>query len=306
MSTRMKTPNEKYYRPRGLLAGFHAQEPESAVPELVHIGEQWAPGAFYIKEHAHEVWEFYVQVSGESLWDAPPSQGKSRRDATYELRPGCFFAVAPGVRHKMHDHAPGKHHFYFAAVNLDEVLARHAPLRELWHGRRVVFCENGENLIAPFRQLVREVSLEMPQRALGIRLALDGLVLEASRLLDESSTHNAPMLGHPAVARVKQLLDSQPQRNWTLKELAHETGLSPNHLAERFADEIGVPPRRYLLQRRIERAQELLRLSDIPVTDLAMELGFSSSQHFASAFRKTTGTTASQFRAQNRKRHDAM
>jgi hypothetical protein len=80
--SRSKHERPHYDRPQGLLAGFIATTPESAVSELVHIGEQWAPSTFLIPDHAHDVWEFYMQIGGESRWDA---EGE-----TYILKAGDF------------------------------------------------------------------------------------------------------------------------------------------------------------------------------------------------------------------------
>lgn len=289
----------RYHRPRGLLAGFHAELPETEVPELRHAGEQWAPGTYRIPDHAHDVWELYLQVDGRSLWEGP---GESGRDHIYTLEAGSFFAVAPDVVHRLHDdsreYSKGKHHFFFAAIDLNVVSVRHPEVSAAWQGREVVFARQAESLVPPFRQLIREISLDLPQRATGVRLALDYLVLEASRLHERNGSPLVTL--HPAVARARELLDRQPQRAWTLHDLARLTGLSPSHLAECFTREVGVPPHRYLVHSRIERARQLLRESDIAITQLATELGFSSSQHFAAAFRKWTGTTASHYRACSR------
>ena len=76
----------RYFRPRNLLAGFHADSVEEGVPELVHVGEQWAPTSYFIGSHTHTVWEFYLQLDGASTWVAPGRE--------YVLRPGAFFAAA--------------------------------------------------------------------------------------------------------------------------------------------------------------------------------------------------------------------
>jgi hypothetical protein len=77
----------RYHRPRGLLAGFHAESPESDVPELRHAGEQWAPGTYRIPDHVHDVWEFYLQIDGVTLWNAPGATG---REHTYTLQAEAF------------------------------------------------------------------------------------------------------------------------------------------------------------------------------------------------------------------------
>jgi AraC-like DNA-binding protein len=101
---------------------------------------------------------------------------------------------------------------------------------------------------------------------------------------------------HPAVLRVKQLLDQRFHERWTLRRLADQVGLAPAYLAELFVSQLGQPPHRYLNERRIDRARQLLESSDLTITALAFSLGFSSSQHFARVFRQLTGTTPTAYR----------
>ena len=237
-----------------------------------------------------------MQISGESRWD---SSGR-----TDTLTPGGFFAAPPGVQHQMHDRPDDKHHFFFAAIDLSEVFTRLPVLMSPWHRDTIVFLPHCETLFAPFRQLVREVSLTLPHRAAGMRLALDALVLEASRLLEASETSPTEPLSltlrHPAVRLAKELLDHQPSRAWHLADLAQMAGVSSHHLVECFTREVGVSPRQYLLSVRVRLAQEMLAGSDIAITDLALELGFSSSQHFAATFKRLTGETAQGYRVRQK------
>ena len=284
-------PLAYYGHPPNVLAGFHADHPDPDVPELVHIGEQWASRRLLVTTHSHAVWEFYLQISGESRWDAPGE--------TYTLTPGAFFAAPPQVPHHMHERPDDKHHFFFAAIDLAAVCARLPALATVWQQGSPIFRLRGEALTAPFRQLIREVSLTLPHRASGIRLALDALVLEAARLAETPTpgeTHSL-ILRHPAVLRAKELLDHQPERPWRLPALARLAGISAHHLVECFTREVGISPHRYLLAVRVRMAQEMLTGSNIAVTDLALELGFSSSQHFAATFKRLTGETAQGYRA---------
>ena len=94
----------------------------------------------------------------------------------------------------------------------------------------------------------------------------------------------------------KELMDHQPSHPWRLTDLARRAGVSAHHLVECFTREVGVSPRPYLLSVRVRLAQEMLTGSDIAVTELALELGFSSSQHFAATFKRLTGETAQGYR----------
>lgn len=281
-----------YSRPAGLLAGFHAHQPDAGVPELQYAGEQWAPCNFFIPLHQHEIWEFYLQVSGESSWEC--------EGAIHTLCAGTFLAVPPHRNHQMHERPEAKHHFFFAGIDLPAVLARMPELAPSWQPGRVVCTQSAEPLQTLFRQLVREISLDLPHRALGLRAAVDWLVIEASRLVQAGDSPDAarpdPLVCHPAVHLAKELLERSPSEPWHLADLGDRTGLSPTHLAERFTKDVGMAPHQYLLQWRIKQAQEMLRTSELAVTEIAHELGFSSSQHFAAVFKKQTGLTASQYR----------
>jgi AraC-like DNA-binding protein len=276
----------RYVRPQQLLAGIHAERPDEAVPELVQAGEQWAPA--FIGTRAHAVWEFYFQLDGTTAWTS--------RGRPHVLRPGHFLAAPPRVRTAMRKRPRSRHHFYFAAIDLGPVLARHPALRPPWAGAgaECVVFPHAASLQAPFRQLIREVSMRLPHRAEGLRAAVDSLVIEASRLFEAGGRAILPL--HPAVQKVKDLLDHDYGEPWHLADLGRLVGVSPNHLVHLFTQEVGVSPHQYLLRRRTDEARRLLRETDVPVTRLALDLGFSSSQHFAKAFRAATKTSALAFR----------
>lgn len=281
----------RFHRPGNILAGFHMSRIDPAVPELVHIGEQWAAESYVIGKHAHDVWEFYLQLDGVSEWAA---HGKR-----FVLKPGGFFAAVPGVEHAMRDRPKRKHHFFFAAIDLKPVLARHPNLAPHWQerGGECVFFPHGESLRAPFRQLIREVSMRLPHRAEGLRAALDYVVIEASRLFEAAARGQESIVAmHPAVQQARQMLELHHAEPWRLDDLGKLVGVSPNHLVQLFTREVGVSPHQYLVQQRIERAKELLRDTDVAITQLALDLGFSSSQHFAKIFKQKTKCSALEFR----------
>jgi len=276
----------KYFRPSTVLAGFHADRPEEGVPELRHIGEQWFGSSQLIGEHAHDVWEFYLQLDGQSRWWSETGE--------YELKAGSFFAAPPRVKHGLVERPRNKHHFFFAAIDLPAVLRRYPTLAARWKRKQCVFQRHAQSLVDPCRQLIREVSTEQPYRAEGLRTALDYVVIEASRLFDPAARTIVP--GHRAVQATRDVLDRSPAEPWKLADLGRLVGVSPNHLVELFRHETGVSPHRYLLNQRIDRAKQLLRDTDIPVTQMAIDLGFSSSQHFAKMFRSRERVSAVMFR----------
>jgi len=98
-----------------------------------------------------------------------------------------------------------------------------------------------------------------------------------------------------AVDRAKELLHARAGERLRLDEIALEVGLTSVYLTQQFTRCEGIPLYRYQLQLRLTRALlELPRCEDI--TNLALDLGFSSHSHFTSAFREAFGTTPSKYR----------
>jgi transcriptional regulator GlxA family with amidase domain len=96
--------------------------------------------------------------------------------------------------------------------------------------------------------------------------------------------------------RAKDRMDAASSEEWPVSRLAEVSGVSEAHFARSFKDAFGVPPHRYLLTRRIERAAALLRDTDLPITDIAFETGWNSLGTFGRIFRDITGESPSELR----------
>lgn len=81
-----------------------------------------------------------------------------------------------------------------------------------------------------------------------------------------------------------------------LGSLATLVQLSPSHFSHAFKQSFGVSPLRYHNDRRIERAKRLLTDPDHSITDIGLQLGFSDTSAFCTAFRKATGSTPTAYR----------
>lgn len=87
-----------------------------------------------------------------------------------------------------------------------------------------------------------------------------------------------------------------------IEELAAACDLTPYQLSRLLKRALGVSPLQYVQTVRIDLAKKLLRESDLPLTDIALELGFSSQSHFSTVFRSLTGHTPKTFR----ERHELL
>ncbi|MGO9852079.1 MAG: helix-turn-helix transcriptional regulator [Steroidobacteraceae bacterium] len=88
--------------------------------------------------------------------------------------------------------------------------------------------------------------------------------------------------------------------NSAIEALASHAGLSVHHFARAFKQRVGVPPHRYLLEQRIQKAAELLKATEEPLASIALSVGFADQSHFSRSFHWLEGQTSSQFRRAHR------
>src|SRR5690606_15490546 len=106
--------------------------------------------------------------------------------------------------------------------------------------------------------------------------------------------------------RAKDRMDAASHEDWPVQRLARVSHVSAAHFARAFRDAFGVPPHRYLLTRRIERATALLRDTDQPILDIALQTGWNSLGTFGRTFRDVTGETPRELRARLRNAAHAL
>ena len=95
---------------------------------------------------------------------------------------------------------------------------------------------------------------------------------------------------------VKRYIDLHFKEPLTLELLAEEAHMNKYYLSHVFKREFGISPINYMLSRRLEESKYLLAETDLPLSQIARLLGFSSLSYFSQVFRKTQGTTPMEFR----------
>jgi AraC-like DNA-binding protein len=101
----------------------------------------------------------------------------------------------------------------------------------------------------------------------------------------------------PAILRrVCEFVDSNLGRSLDIDSLATTAGLSPFHFARAFKQSEGSTPHHFILQRRIAKARELLSRGDLPLSEIALVVGFADQSHFTRRFQEIVGTSPGKFR----------
>jgi AraC family transcriptional regulator len=96
--------------------------------------------------------------------------------------------------------------------------------------------------------------------------------------------------------RAKEMLMAHLDGDISLSEVARGCKLSVSHFARAFRQTTGLPPHRWLVWRRVDRAKGLLRQSREPMADIALQCGFSDQASFARAFKRVVGASPGEWR----------
>lgn len=112
-----------------------------------------------------------------------------------------------------------------------------------------------------------------------------------------ASTSGGPWKLPPwRLRRIADYVEAHIEREILVEDLAGLVGLSGGHLHRAFRKTTGTTPLAYITAKRIARATAILAAGPVPVTELALSVGFQSPSHFTRVFRRATGVNPSRFR----------
>jgi AraC-like DNA-binding protein len=91
--------------------------------------------------------------------------------------------------------------------------------------------------------------------------------------------------------RIREHIERELANPISLHDMAAMAGLSDCHFARAFRQSVGMPPHRYLMKRRVEKAAMLIQRTDRPLSEIALEVGCSDQSHFSRLVARATGQT---------------
>lgn len=152
-----------------------------------------------------------------------------------------------------------------------------------------------ENLIRSLSHLAKEATA-------GYRQIMAARTTEALALIRSRSTnfHTANRESARKIQQARYHLHQHHAEEVDMNKLARKLGLSYSRFRSLFKEHTGAAPHQYLISIRVNKARELLRHTELTVSEIAEQTGFSSAYYFARLFKTRTGQTPSTCRATGR------
>ncbi|MCP9757524.1 AraC family transcriptional regulator [Lacihabitans sp. CCS-44] len=164
-----------------------------------------------------------------------------------------------------------------------------------------ILSQKDQSIIPSFKlcgELLQKIEHEMFANEIAYKSKVNNLLDEIWIWLARqmSKNENQGRIFPQTFHRLDQMLRENLSHPWTVEEMAAIMGLGTTTFTEKVKAFSGFPPLNYLINLRISEAIRLLKNSNKSLTDIALDTGFYSSQHFSTTFKKLTGYTPGHFR----------
>jgi AraC family transcriptional regulator, alkane utilization regulator len=310
-----------------LLNDFDASDSVSQILRLLRVRS-----TVYCRSVMHAPWGFGVEAHGNPAFHVVTSgscwleiEGEPEQVA---LQTGDLVIAPTGARHWIRDDPespaveleeilaarPSQEHrrlYYGGAGRATELLCggfglegthAHPILRALPAALRVR-AVNGHPvpwLAATLELLNQEMGSDAPGSDEVVSRLAETLLTQALRValaeLAASDEAGVRALSDPQIATAIALIHREPERGWSVGELASETALSRSAFAARFRVLVGESPKRYITRTRLAHAAALLRKTDASLAEIGARAGYASEFSFGKAFKRTFGVAPGTYR----------
>lgn len=200
----------------------------------------------------------------------------------------CFFLPA-GVPHEYRAETPswGVQWATFEGYAVPQLLDQLSLTKP-----QIVHASSSASLPSLFHRLLSVQTADQVHSDYTSSGLVYSLLLEFHRLASTVTGDRSELL-----SRVLSHIDRTFHTDVSLQELAAVAGVTPQHLCRIFREAMHMRPGEYIAQRRIRVAQELIRTTDLPLADIARQVGFASAGYFSTVFRRCVGVPPSQYRS---------
>ena len=239
--------------------------------------------------HSHEYYELYFQISGFRTYFCD--------NKYYNLSPNTLIVTRPNVLHKF-ENGPFERYLisvdrsYFSESQLDFLNALDEKMLTTLDPKRINEILNSLNELTEIENSVADnkhilITLKLGLLFHQIHVAQTGTVEPVTALEKEAINYTIS----PTILKVMDFVQKNYSKKISLSDLCQEYHLSKTWLCKCFLQANNMTIFEYKTMLQINAAKKLLRGTDYSIEKIAQVVGFSSSRHFSSMFKKHNGTT---------------
>lgn len=270
------------------VSGFLYDQPVRELPALTHCGETLCSRGHSIGPHAHTGFEFHYLSRGAYGWRV----GRE----TMDQQMGDIFVNYPNELHATGPRIYPESHFLWIGLCLTQLGPGGKRLAVLLRRRNCRVLSGCHEVEPVLRGLISQVISRRVYRSAATLAYLQTFIaLIRQRILSGSSEPAGEIARLPyshSVLKAVSYLERNLDRRLSLSELtAAATMRHVPHFCALFHREVGVPPAAYHRRLRLHAAREALKQATFTITMVALQFGFSSSQHFSACFQREFGTS---------------
>jgi AraC-like DNA-binding protein len=266
---------------------------QALLPELSTIGyDRWDRAeAGALPAHAHRGYEICYLARGSVDWWAEGS--------IQEVGPGEIYLTRPGERHGGLGAIMHPCELFWLLVSIPKTGAlpglSASETRAIKTGLDQIHLRAFPGTAAVgecFGKIIEEHGRPDAHSVVVARAALHELLATVLRSHQRQQRERPS----PMILAAMEWIRSHLAEDFRIEDVATEIGLGISQLHQRFVKEVGFTPADYRMRSRINRAKRMLAEEKHSITTVAMELGFSTSQYFATAFKNQVGLTPRKYR----------
>lgn len=215
------------------------------------------------------------------------------RDRALTLSSGSYIILAKECAHCLEAQSASIMNIEFylhksGNISLDDITAEYPAFTQIFSREVCVYRDDG-GVCSALSELIDE--LQSHGAGLCSELLFKRFIIELCRNRSRSSAGGVSYIG-----KAKDYISEHLSEKITVDDIAHHVGLNRSYLQTLFRQHTGKTVVDYINALRIEKACFILRNTDLPIIDIAIDCGFSSRQHFLYTFKKHTGKTVREYR----------
>jgi AraC-like DNA-binding protein len=272
--------------PEGVYSGFSIYGDNVFVPGVNSLGEHWASQRLKPVSKKLTNWTFYLQLEGECQFRI---NGKE-----VNLSNGNMLFIAKGMLTERLDQRYPYNHSLWIGFSLRRALQDRPDLLEKWKGFTFInkpFLPKHKSLL---KTIINEHANAGPFSEQIACNAYTAFVYSLQELVEQTGSYSVipeSLTQNPTVLQAIDLFEREYGDHWDLKKLSDRLSVSESKLTKAFRGSTGESPMASLWKIRLIKGYELLVGSSMNITQIAMMVGFQSSQAFATAFKRTFNAT---------------